>query len=56
MQYVEHHFQPDLRNEMRCDLCGEHVASSQHPRAKTLHRAMRAERQSRERNQYQLKI
>lgn len=34
MQYGEHHFQPDLLNEMRCDLCGEHVTFSQHVRTK----------------------
>lgn len=33
MQYREHHFQPDMHNEMRCDLCGEHVSCGQHLRA-----------------------
>lgn len=40
MQYGEHHFQPDLQNEMRCDLCGEHVAFSLHVRTKAPHQNM----------------
>lgn len=29
----KHYFRPDVHNEMCCDLCGEHVADSQHIRA-----------------------
>ncbi|KAA8553992.1 hypothetical protein FX983_02844 [Pseudomonas frederiksbergensis] len=30
MKYGKHHFSPSLHNEVRCDLCGEHLVDSQH--------------------------
>lgn len=33
MKNDKHHFSPDMRNEMWCGLCGEHVADTQHVRA-----------------------
>jgi hypothetical protein len=43
MQYGQHHFRPDLHNEMRRGLCGEHVADTQHLPAKTLDPSRRRE-------------
>lgn len=30
MKYGKHDFSPDLHNELRCELCGEHLTNTQH--------------------------